>query len=210
MSAAVRRRRSAESPRLSDAAHTATQTGRGLAGEPVYVHDNGGCVNACSLEPILAVESPRCRPYDHALPQPHQPRLLATATGVARCPKSLRRICAGAQGSGAYGRTYLPERDPRTYWREPTYLLERAHVPTGESPRTYWRESPRTYWRETHVPTGERALRTYWREPSYLLERAHVPTGERQASNLLFWKGLETRRLYRRLEEDTDNRVCVV
>ena len=44
--------------------------------------------------------------------------------------------------------TYLPERDPRTYRREthvptgerPTYLPERARVPTGESPRTYWRE----------------------------------------------------------------------
>ena len=98
--------------------------------------------------------------------------------------------------------TYLLERAPRTYRREPhvptgespTYLPERAHVPTGESP--------------TYLP--ERAPRTYWREPTYLLERAHVPTGERQASNLLFWKGLETRRLYRRLEEDTDNRVCVV
>ena len=232
MSAAVRRRRSAESPRLSDAAHTATQTGRGPAGEPVCMHDNGGCVNACSLEPILAVESPRCRPYDHALPQPHQPRLLATATGAARCPKLLRRICAGAQGLGAYGRTYLLERAPRTYRREPhvptgespTYLPERAprtyrrepHVPTGESPRTYRREphvptgeSPSYLLERAHVPTGE-SPRTYRREPLYLLERAHVPTGERQASNLLFWKGLETRRLYRRLEEDTDNRVCVV
>ena len=111
--------------------------------------------------------------------------------------------------------TYLLERahvptgeSPRTYWREPTYLPERAHVPTGESPRTYWRE-PTYLLERAHVPTGE-SPRTYWREPTYLLERAHVPTGERQASNLLFWKGLETRRLYRRLEEDTDNRVCVV
>ena len=87
----------------------------------------------------------------------------------------------------------LLERAPRTYRREP-------HVPTGESP--------------TYLP--ERAPRTYRREPTYLperarvpTERARVPTGEKlHASNLLFWKGLETRRLYRRLEEDTDNRVC--
>ena len=113
--------------------------------------------------------------------------------------------------------TYLLERGPRTYWREahvptgerPTYLPERAHVPTGERPTYLLERGPRTYWREARVPTGERPAyllergpRTYWRE-------ARVPTGEKQASNLLFWKGLETRRLYRRLEEDTDNRVCV-
>ena len=79
--------------------------------------------------------------------------------------------------------TYLPERDPRTYRREPTYLPERAHVPTGERP--------------TYLP--ERDPRTYRREPTYLPERAHVPTGEKLSSNLLFSKGLETHRLYRRL-----------
>ena len=129
------------------------------------------------------------------------------------------------RSSGTHGAPCLRSRAtfPPT-GESPTYLPERAHVPTGESPRTYRREphvptgeSPRTYWREPHVPTGEsptylleRAPRTYRREPTYLPERAHVPTGERQASNLLFWKGLETRRLFRRLEEDTDNRVCVV
>ena len=110
--------------------------------------------------------------------------------------------------------TYLLERAPRTYWREPhvptgespTYLPERAHVPTGESPRTYRREP--TYLPERSPRTYRESPRTYRREPAYLLERARVPTGEKPASNLLFWKGLETRRLYRRLEEDTDNRVC--
>ena len=188
---------------------------RPAAGHTVMGGTGGvrGYGNACSLGPLFAVDSPRCRPDDHSSTRPSQPPLLATAAGVAQCPDRFAGfVLEHKSREYVVGRTYRrethPGESPRTYRREPTYLPreptylpERAHVPTGESPRTYRREP--TY-------LLERSPRTYWREPTYLPERAHVPTGEKPSSNLLFWKGLETRRLYRRLEEDTDNRrVCV-
>ena len=118
-----------------------------------------------------------------------------------RCPSqacALGAPCLPNRQHSAYQRKgCVPtgERAPRTYRREPHVPTERAHVPTGESP-TYLPERAHVPTGETHVPTGE-SPRTYWREPTYW-RRQHLTS---------VLKGLRRCRLFRRLEEDTDNRV---
>ena len=118
-----------------------------LPGETVWGHDDGGCINTCVLGPLCTVDSPRCRPDDHALTRHPQPYLLAPAAGVLSMPD----CCAGV----VLKHTHRWHIGGRTYWRRP-------HVPTGDAPTYLLATPPRTYWRRPHVPTGD-APRTYWR-----------------------------------------------